>query len=510
MNELEQNALDFLKNAEYEKAAKLYLQLAVAHPENENYLVAAANCYDTLGDKKIALNLYKKALNVNPNSLTALLNISTLYYEFKKYDKAMSFAEKALEIKEGNFAALMNLGNAHYAKSEFPEALSYYEKLYALNSNSYNAIVNIANTCYNMSHFVRAIEFAKMAIEKRPTSVEPYIIAGNSYIELFKNDDASVLLKKAAEIAPNSDWLCNSIANLFQKMGNWKQCLHYAWKAFALKGNRISADDHINFGYLLYEAHDNNQKELVEKYLTRWIEFFPDNPIVKHVASALRDEQNMPTTDLTYVKSLFDGFAPSFDDILKELEYQAPQLIAECLKDVFKPKLFHKRQVLDLGCGTGMCVQELKKYFPNDEFYGVDVSEKMLEFAGKKNIYKELYFDDIVGFLEDADKKYQLAVAGDVLTYFGDLKNLFRSLAQVLKPKGFLCFTISKNTANNRDYFLTPSGRFVHSINYVCRLLKYCGFTVLKQEEHILRHEGAKNVDGFVILAQKEVEVVFE
>lgn len=510
LNELEQNALEFLKNAEYEKAAKLYLQLAVANPKNENYLVAAANCYDALGDKKIAFNLYKKALNVNPNSLTALLNISTLCYEFKKYDKAERFARKVLQINEGNFAALMNLGNVHYAKAEYPEALSYYEKLYELNPNSYNAIVNIANTCYNMSHFVRAIEFANMAIEKRPTSVEPYIIAGNSYIELFKNDEASLLLKKAAQIAPNSDWLCNSIANLFQKMGNWKQCLHYAWKAFALKGNRISADDHINFGYLLYEAWDNNQKDLVEKYLARWIEVFPDNPIVAHAASALRDEQNMPTADLTYVKSLFDGFAPSFDDILKELDYQAPQLIANCLKDVFKPKLFLKRQILDLGCGTGLCGQELKVYFPNEEYYGVDVSERMLECAGKKNIYKELYFDDIVSFLGEVDKKYQLIVAGDVLTYFGDLKSLFRSLVAVLKPKGFFCFTISKNTSNNREYFLTPSGRFVHSITYVCRLLKYCGFTVLKQEEHVLRHEGAKDVIGYVILAQKEVEVVFE
>ena len=50
----------------------------------------------------------------------------------------------------------------------------------------------------------------------------------------------------------------------------------------------------------------------------------------------------------------------------------------------------------------------------------------------------------------------------------------------------------------------------MHSITYVCRLLKYCGFTVLKQEEHVLRHEGAKDVIGYVILAQKEVEVVFE
>ena len=68
MEEIKQNALDFLKNGEYEKAAKLYVQLAMTHPEDENYLISAANCYDRIGDKKVALGLYKKAYSKIMNS----------------------------------------------------------------------------------------------------------------------------------------------------------------------------------------------------------------------------------------------------------------------------------------------------------------------------------------------------------------------------------------------------------------------------------------------------------
>lgn len=510
MDELEQSALDCLKGGEYEKAAKLYAQLAVNSPENENYLISAANCYDSAGDKKIALGLYKKALEINPKSLTALLNASTLYYEIKKYNRAEEFATQVLEIQDDNFAALLNLGNIYYARGCYQEALGYYQKLYEVNPNSYNAIINMANTCYNLSRFVQAIEYAKMAIGKRPTSVDPYIVAGNSYIELFKNDEATSWLKKAAEIAPNSDWLCNSIANLFRKMGNWKLCLHYAWKAFALKGDKINADDHINLGYLLYEAHDEKQDELVEKYLSRWEECFPDNPIMRHMCCAIRNIQELPTTDLSYIRGLFDGFASSFDEILYELDYTVPGLIAEFLKDTLKTKLFKKRRILDLGCGTGLCAAAVKKIFPNEDFYGVDISEKMLDFAGRKDIYKELYLDDIVSFLSGAEVPYHVMTAGDVLTYTGDLKPLFRLIAGALKADGLFCFSISRNTENQSDYFLTPSGRFVHSITYVRRLLKYCGFEVLRQEEAVLRREGSKDVDGFVILARKEIEVVFE
>lgn len=511
MEELEQNALDFLKNQEFDKAAKLYLQLSMAHPEVEKYLISAANCYDQSGDKKVALSLYRKALAINNQSLAVLLNMSTLYYELKKYDSSIEFAEKVLELSADNFAALMNLGNSYYAQGKYDEALKFYDEMFKLNANSYNAILNIANTCYNLGNFSRAIEFAKMAIEKRPMSAEPYIVAGNSYVELLKNEEATTCLKKASELAPDSDWLCNSIANLFQKMGNWKQCLYYAWKAFALNGKSVSIEDHINFAYFLYEAEDDEQnRELVEKYLTRWEEAFPNHPVVHHACCALRNVQDVPAMDLTYVKGLFDGFATSFDEILGELEYKAPELIAQGLKDHLKTKLFKKRRILDLGCGTGLCAQALVSFFPNEEFYGVDISDRMLNEAGKKNIYKELYADDIISFLETSDEVYHAVVAGDVLTYFGDLKPVFRALTKAVKFNGFFAFTVSKNTLNSNDYFLVPSGRFVHTINYVLRLLKYCGFKMLSVKETVLRHEGAREVVGYVIVAQKELEVVFE
>lgn len=510
MEEFEDKALSFLKSGEYEKAAQIYVQLAVQYPEDDKFLISAANCYDRLGDKKLTLSLYKKALNICPQSLTAILNISTLYYELKKYDLSEKYAKQALEIKKDNFSAIMNLGNICYSRGEFGEALHFYEMMYKLNPNSYNAIVNIANACYNLREYLRAIDFALLAMKKRPTNVDPYIIAGNCYAELQKNEDAAKCFKKAIEIAPNSDWLCSSIAILYQKNGNLKQGLHYAWKSMAIKGNKTPADEHINFGYMLYEAFDEGEEDIVKDYLLKWQTQFQENPIVNYVCSALKNDKSTTQTDLTYLKKLFDGFAETFDEILRELNYRVPEFIAGALKSSLKIKLFKKRRILDLGCGTGLCTEALQTYFPNEEFYGVDVSEKMLNQADTKGIYKQLFLDDIMNFLQNNNELYHAIVAGDVLTYMGELKPLFNQLINAVKFGGFLCFSISKNTFNQDNYYLTPSGRFVHSLAYVKRILKYCGFEVLSAQEQVLRNEGVKGVEGYIILAQKKVEVVFE
>ena len=508
LNEQEKNALALLKDKEYEKAAKIYTQLAVQEPENEKFLLAAANCYDLKGDKKLAIGFYKKALALNPQSFVALQNLSTIYYELKKFQKTIEYATLALQCQTNNFAALMNLGNSYYALGKNEEAQHYYEEAYQLNPNSYNVLLNLAGTYYNLGKFLEATELAQKAIEKRPMSADPYIVAGNALIELFRSEEAGTYLKKAAEIAPASAWLCNSIANLFQKMGNWKQCLHYTWKAFGLKQGHVTADDHINLAYILYEAVDDGQADLVEHYLSRWENLYPDNPIVRHSCCALRSEQKLEDMDLSYVKQMFDGFASSFDDILSELGYQVPALIAEKLKNNLKTKLFKKRRILDLGCGTGLCAEALKQYFPNEEYYGVDVSEKMLERAEKKNVYTALYADDIVNFLDNNEMLFHAVVAGDVLTYMGNLKPVFRRLTTALKVGGWFAFSVSKNLIDNSDYFLTPSGRFVHSLGYVRRLLKYYGFKAVAVDEAILRREGAREIQGYVILAQKEIEVI--
>lgn len=510
MDEIELNALTFLKNKEYTKAANLYLKLALSHPENEKYLITAANCHDSLGDKKTALNLYKKALNINPTSITALLNISTLYYETQNYNKSLHFASKVLEINPNNFSAILNIGNIYYITKEYEKANTYYETLYELNPKSYNAVVNIANTSYNLNQYVKAIEYTKLAIDMRPSSVEPYIIAGNSYAEILQKEEAVQLLKKAASISPNSEWVINSLSLLFIKMKNYKQAINYAWRVFHLKNYQVSADDHINFGYLLYEALDEKEEELVANYLQLWQSHYPDNPIVNHIHSALSGTQNISTTDLGYIKNIFNNFATSFDSILSELGYSVPNSIASTLKIHLKPKLFKKHHILDLGCGTGLCAEALQPYFPNEEFYGVDISENMLQEAGKKNIYKELYQDDIVNFLENNTQTYQAIIAGDVLTYFGDLKPFIKHLIKATTINGYFCFSISKNIYNKQEYYLTPSGRFTHSLSYIMRLLKHCGFTALHTEELILRKEGPKDVPGYILLAKKDVEVVFE
>lgn len=51
----------------------------------------------------------------------------------------------------------------------------------------------------------------------------------------------------------------------------------------------------------------------------------------------------------------------------------------------------------------------------------------MIMEARKKNIYKQLFVDDLEHFSAVAETPYDMIVAADVLTYFGELQNVFDS-----------------------------------------------------------------------------------
>jgi predicted TPR repeat methyltransferase len=94
-------------------------------------------------------------------------------------------------------------------------------------------------------------------------------------------------------------------------------------------------------------------------------------------------------------------------------------------------------KVLDLGCGTGELIFELKNKFNNFEITGIDFSEKMLEISKKRNpSAKHLKMD--ASELNVLDTKYDIIVCTHSLPYYKEPKNVFKHLNNLLSDEGKL------------------------------------------------------------------------
>jgi len=100
--------------------------------------------YRQLGQNQNAESIFKKGLEIFPNSLTIICNLGALYRVMSRFEEAEHFLKKGLEIKEDDFNTLCNYGNLKRDINQNKEAIKYYKKAYKINKYNETLLINLA------------------------------------------------------------------------------------------------------------------------------------------------------------------------------------------------------------------------------------------------------------------------------------------------------------------------------------------------------------------------------
>ncbi|HQR87812.1 MAG TPA: methyltransferase domain-containing protein [Caulobacter sp.] len=220
----------------------------------------------------------------------------------------------------------------------------------------------------------------------------------------------------------------------------------------------------------------------------------PDDQIQAYLLQAVSGAAAVDRAPAAYVEAHFDSFADNFDRQLVDLlNYRAPERMAELVaghQDRFT-------DILDLGCGTGLSAPALARF--GGRLTGVDLSRGMLDRAKARGGYDALIQGEAIAFLSEHPAAFDLVFAADMVIYFGDLSDLFRSAKTALRPGGV--FALSTEVGAE-GWTLLSSGRFSHADAYVAQAAGP-DFHLLDQERIALRHEGTAPVEGTLHVFQR-------
>lgn len=197
----------------------------------------------------------------------------------------------------------------------------------------------------------------------------------------------------------------------------------------------------------------------------------------------------------TYVRALFDLFAPRFDTELTSLGYATPALLAALLIEAGLAA-DGSRGVLDLGCGTGLSGVALAPFAARLE--GVDLSPRMLDAARERGRYAALHEADMLAFLPTRPAAFDLIAAIDALNYLGDLTPVFAGIAGSLRPGGHVA--ISVEVASGTPVALAPTLRYRHDPDYVAAVAAVVGLVLVAQRAATLRCERGNPVAGALLV----------
>lgn len=212
-------------------------------------------------------------------------------------------------------------------------------------------------------------------------------------------------------------------------------------------------------------------------------------------------EGEMPQSEVA--ARIFDESAENYDENLKAIGNAGPTMIARMLHQLELPE-DASLEVLDAGCGTGLCAPYVRPYAAH--VHGCDVSVKMLQLCQQKRLYDFLVRTDLGSRATFPDGPFGLVVAGDVFVYFGELLAPFRNIADVMTPGAWFVFTVEDCAAGDapQGHVQRPSGRHAHTRDYLVSVLAEAGFGAPEAEfTGVMRREFRSPVEGRVIAARK-------
>ena len=90
---------------------------------------------------------YRKALELDPCLVAALINLANIHYTRDELVEAQALYERAISIDPDYFEAHFNLGNIHHDLGRFPEAQRCYHEALRLNPSYADAHFYLAVTC---------------------------------------------------------------------------------------------------------------------------------------------------------------------------------------------------------------------------------------------------------------------------------------------------------------------------------------------------------------------------
>lgn len=450
-----------------------------------------ANVLRDAGQVEDAIASYRAALVLRPQDADSLLNLGNALAAHGEPGAAADSYRSLLRHVPQHLEAQINLGQVLRALGDVPGARAAYQAVVALDAGHADAHLGLGTICQEAGDAEAAYRHYQAALQADPGCAPAWNNLGTWHQERGERPLAADCYRRALALDSERGFIHHAEAynNLGTLLADADQVAEAeACYRAALDVRPDFAEAHKNRGAVLQALgrHDEALASFREAVRLR-----PDFAEAAYKLAALSGERPPASAPAEYVAALFDGYAGDYDQHLTAtLQYRVPQALCALLAERLPEG--GGFDVLDLGCGTGLSGAALRGLAR--QLTGIDLSPRMLARARQRGIYDCLIEGDIVQAMAGQGARYDLVVAADVFVYIGDLEAVVASAGRVLRPGGWLTFSVESLTEG--EFQLRPSGRYAHAPAYIEALARRHGFECVVGQAVTLRVEQGRPVAG--------------
>jgi len=124
-----------------------------------------------------------------------------------KLEEAAAAYRKALELDPYLVAALINLANIHYSRDELAEAQALYERAIGLESDFFEAHFNLGNIYHDLGRFAEAQSCYREALQQNPFYADAHFYLAVTFEKMGLSGEARPHWVAYQQLAPQGEWV---------------------------------------------------------------------------------------------------------------------------------------------------------------------------------------------------------------------------------------------------------------------------------------------------------------
>ncbi|WP_083745741.1 tetratricopeptide repeat protein [Variovorax sp. KK3] len=433
---------------------------------------------------------------VQPLSLGDALELAVRLHRAGKLDDAEKLYGYIIAAAPDYADALHFMGVLVHMRGRSDEALGLIRRSVALNASVPDWYNNLGNVLLETGQVDEAADAYAQANALAPERPDVANNLGVLRRQQNRLPEAEAFYRRAIALDPGYADAFTNLGRLLTGQERHEEALIAYCEALVVNPRFVKARHALGMAYQMLGRLDQ-----ATQVYRDWLAEEPGHPEALHHLAACTGEAVPERAPDAYVEAVFDDFANSFDAKLAMLDYRAPALVGDVVAQCMgEPR--RELDVLDAGCGTGLCGPLLAPFARRLE--GIDLSERMLGKAQQREVYDALVKAELTAFLVQAPTAYDLIVSADTLCYFGELRPVCEAAARSLRPAGVLIFTLEASSGEDaQDFRLHPHGRYSHREDYLRRVLAGAGLSLEAMQQAQLRMENARPVEGWVVSCKK-------
>ena len=381
-------------------------------------------------------------------------------------------------------------GLAHHTAGRLTDAEASYRASLAALPGRPSTLANLGAVRLQLGRGVDALPLLDAALAAQPGHAEAASHRALALAELGRDAEALAAFDAAIAVAPSTPVLHYHRALCLARLDHPVDALAAFDAAIALAPDH--ADAWARRGGLL---KDMGRADAAAESIARGIALGADAQVHGYLLASLTGRDAPRHAPASYVRQLFDAYAPQFDrHLVDTLDYRVPERIAELVQRHSDGPI---AVALDVGCGSGLCAPPLERAAVQ-RLHGVDLSPRMIERAAAAGRYERLWCGELVSHLQRSDERYELVVAADVFIYVGDLDAAVAGVRRVLDAGGLFGWSVERAADGVADFELRPTTRYAHAARYMQALAQRHGFVECAVEASTLRLDQGHPVAGWI------------